>query len=1097
MTVELNINKYEKNLERILPDLIKSYNEESLIFFIGAGCSRIQKYPNWDEYIDELISYWASNLGEIIDENSYYNKVEEQDIKILENLKKSNIEKKRKIDIVHQVIEKYCRQKDSNPEDMGERLKEKFNKNVLNYEKFKFMDWEPEMEINPVLQELVKLECLFITTNYDNQIEKHSEFKGRDISIYKKVDEVPEFPKVFSVIHLHGTPEIDKPIYFINSSSSYSHLYLDNQSELQNIINLLRKKKNISIIFIGCSMDEEEVLTLLDRTENSKAKYYAFLSDRSDVPSNNREIFQNVEEEFFREKRNINVIRYGEDYTKLPSFIESFVDQLAQKTKRDTENDWNTLFDKADINIIDNYILNENYYFLNRFYKQALENNQKEKIREILTASFNSQLIKNNEIVNAYNYSDFWTFLSVNFSELESEEKKLVMELINKVTRYNNQNTMDFFMIINKYYYVERCEGSIDEKLTILKLIFSGGLDENIINKIQDNEIYLIWMLFILSENTIFYRERLIISKLPVITFNNVKLEARIIQLIKNIRCSIPIEDSLKYDDGANLLFLLLKERRIDLESLTNDSFYKIKFVQKLFVHLDNKEVRYPEIIEKVTKKIDYTDKFFGSELNLFLDNHPNIRVRNNALVEYTDGISSVQKGNVVNKAFISSKELKNLSAEEIIQRLTTSRESQETVNPHTIHRFSVEAQNEELIAFFEKEPKTGERIVDELIRSENLKVIYSQAISIFLQNNLNNQGLIYKYIDVVEKNVIKYETYKLFNALTKVYPELVYEYLIQLDYSLFEKQFIEGIQNEEFIDLSYFWDSNIGKFYEMLRGSISNETIGKERLNLYITQTKNSFLRQYVCGMFYEFAPSNIIKSTFTSFQGMSHYYEIGKDAMSFYKNTVIDILLSGTKDSLINRNIIPTIIYEIVPNNDINVSEVNKGILQELLPYLLSEYIQITPFNTNIHNWLLEIMKTTELSSSLLELIIRSCGNCNGEKLTRIDQIISEIENDKLISNKKIGLYSIEYEIKEIKNDNFNLYTQKLDILIKILILVFKNKFIDINIYSYKQIDNIMHIIDQVKLFDKNKELHANMRNYLPVVDTEKLGRKYVRIY
>lgn len=74
MTAELSINKYEKNLETVLPDLIKSYNEESLIFFIGAGCSRIQGYPSWDEYIDELISYWVLNLDKIIDENSYYKK---------------------------------------------------------------------------------------------------------------------------------------------------------------------------------------------------------------------------------------------------------------------------------------------------------------------------------------------------------------------------------------------------------------------------------------------------------------------------------------------------------------------------------------------------------------------------------------------------------------------------------------------------------------------------------------------------------------------------------------------------------------------------------------------------------------------------------------------------------------------------------------------------------------------------------------------------------------------------------------------------------------------------------------------------------------
>ncbi|WP_144524708.1 SIR2 family protein [Bacillus sp. DE0042] len=1096
MTVELNINKYEKNLEIVLPDLIKSYNEESLIFFIGAGCSRIQGYPNWDEYIGELISYWESNLGEIIDENSYYTKVEEQDIKILENLQKSNIEKKRKIDIAHQLIEKYCRQKGSNFENMEKRSKEKFNKNVLNYEKVKFMDWEPKMKINPVLQELVKLECLFITTNYDNQIEKHSEFKGRNISIYKKVDEVPAFPKVFSVIHLHGTPEIDKPIHFINSSSSYSHLYLDNQSELQNIINLLRKKKNISIIFIGCSMDEEEVLTLLDRTENSKANYYAFLSDRSDVPSNNREIFQNVEEEFFREKRNINVIRYGEDYTKLPSFIDSFVDKLVQKTKRDTENDWNTLFDNADINIIDNYISKENYYFLNRFYKQALENNQKEKTREILTASFNSQLIKNNEIVNAHKYSDFWTFLSVNFSELESEEKKVVMELINKVTGYNNQNNMDFFNIINKYYYVERYEGSIEEKLTVLKLIFSWGLNEKIIDKIQNNEIYLFWILFILSENTSVYREKLAISKVPTINFNNVELEAKIIQLVQNIQGYSPIEDSLEYNQGAQLFSLILKERKLNLDSLTNDSFYKVKFVQKLFVYLDNKEIRYPGVIEKVIKEIDYADQFFGSELNLFLKNHPEISAQNNTLAEYKDGISSVQVSNVVDKPFIETKDLLKWPIGNIIETLKTSRISQKQVNPHTLYIFNVEGQNEELISFFEKDPAKGEKIVGELLQNEDLKSLYLQAISVYLQNHPDSEGMIHKYIDVIEKDKITYETYKIFRSLIKVNPELVYEFLTHLDYSSFEQKFIEGVPDEQFIEINYFSNSNIGKFYEILRECMSNKAIEKERLNSYIEQTRNTFLKQYVCGMFYEFAPTEISKVTFNSFQGISHYNNIRRDVMPFYKNIVINLLLNGTKDSFLQQNIILVIIYEVIPKTDIDVSKVNKDLLSEILPGLFRAYLQSQDFNENTYKWLLEILKNTELSSTLMEFIITSCKNSNNETLKRIDKLLIEIENNKFNPNKSIRLSLVNHYVKEVFNNTLMLRKEKINVYIKAVILSFKNNFIKIDDYSYEEIDDLMNVIDEEGLFEKNKELHDNIQNYLPAVDFNKLGRKYLRV-
>lgn len=35
-----------------------------LVFFIGAGISRIQGYPSWDEYIDRLIKYWESHIND-------------------------------------------------------------------------------------------------------------------------------------------------------------------------------------------------------------------------------------------------------------------------------------------------------------------------------------------------------------------------------------------------------------------------------------------------------------------------------------------------------------------------------------------------------------------------------------------------------------------------------------------------------------------------------------------------------------------------------------------------------------------------------------------------------------------------------------------------------------------------------------------------------------------------------------------------------------------------------------------------------------------------------------------------------------------------
>ena len=110
------------------------------------------------------------------------------------------------------------------------------------------------------------------------------------------------------------------------------------------------------------------------------------------------------------------------------------------------------------------------------------------------------------------------------------------------------------------------------------------GIDTDIINKVQNQEFYQLWLLFILSNNPNIYREE-IISNFPTICIYGAELESRIITLIESFNCYSPIEDSLEYDKSAKLLFLLLKERKLNLDFMENASFYKCKWVQKyLFI---------------------------------------------------------------------------------------------------------------------------------------------------------------------------------------------------------------------------------------------------------------------------------------------------------------------------------------------------------------------------------------------------------------------------------------------------------------------------------------------------------------------------------
>ncbi|MGS5041398.1 hypothetical protein ACVDHH_09510 [Staphylococcus saprophyticus] len=50
-------------------DIYDAEIKQTLLFFIGAGVSISQGYPDWNKYVDELIQYWKANLIKIIEDN--------------------------------------------------------------------------------------------------------------------------------------------------------------------------------------------------------------------------------------------------------------------------------------------------------------------------------------------------------------------------------------------------------------------------------------------------------------------------------------------------------------------------------------------------------------------------------------------------------------------------------------------------------------------------------------------------------------------------------------------------------------------------------------------------------------------------------------------------------------------------------------------------------------------------------------------------------------------------------------------------------------------------------------------------------------------
>ncbi|HDJ7829495.1 TPA: SIR2 family protein, partial [Staphylococcus aureus] len=142
--------------------------------------------------------------------------------------------------------------------------------------KFFFHDMPPLNFDNRILRELTKLKANFITTNYDKNIEQNLERQGRNnINISKDYSELPSNLTYPSVIHIHGTPN-SKPEYFVSSASSYNSIYLEENANVELVRTLFKKERNYTMIFIGCSLEEEEVMNLLRKKVNN-IKLYALM----------------------------------------------------------------------------------------------------------------------------------------------------------------------------------------------------------------------------------------------------------------------------------------------------------------------------------------------------------------------------------------------------------------------------------------------------------------------------------------------------------------------------------------------------------------------------------------------------------------------------------------------------------------------------------------------------------------------------------------------------------------------------------------------------------------------------------------------------
>ncbi|MCJ1661034.1 SIR2 family protein [Staphylococcus sp. NRL 18/288] len=178
---------------------------------------------------------------------------------------------------------------------------------------------------------------------------------------------------------MHGTPK-SKPEYFVSSASSYNYIYLEENPRLDLMRTLFKKEKSYTMIFIGCSLEEEEIINLLSKKVQN-IKLYALMK------KNDNEDFNKFVKDYYYEKYNINIIWYGKKHNELPLFLEELVNEIQQKKKLYSyEKVYEALTNEEEesINIINNVIDNGDYSKLNRSIKKTLSRNSKIQKKQLI-----------------------------------------------------------------------------------------------------------------------------------------------------------------------------------------------------------------------------------------------------------------------------------------------------------------------------------------------------------------------------------------------------------------------------------------------------------------------------------------------------------------------------------------------------------------------------------------------------------------------------------------------------------------------------------------------------------------------------------------
>lgn len=1046
-----------------LVDAVENFN---LVVFIGAGISLSQGYPNWNGYIEKLVHFWQFNIRNF---EETAGKIDNKLLSCFDEILKSNNTNKRKIDLLHTLL--------------NDVLGEKFPEVKLDFEKYFFNNVVPDFIENSILTNLIKLNPMFITSNYDFEIERHLK-RSKQKGTFVPINNLREFRDLNSVLrsndvlHLHGTTNGDSN-FFVNSSYDYSRQYLKQPNDFNKLREWFQDKNPV-VLFLGSSMEEEEILSLLPAT----AKNFALMK----ANSSETDIFRNLYNKTYQNNNNTTIFWYGDSYDELDEKLNEIIAAVQSKLDiPESVEDWSTLHTIATEDDLYRATL-EKYIEDDRFLFDIFKTEDSELIDKILRNIFRSDVL----FEKVFNISSFLVMLNNNFEKLDKLQVSLIIQGY-KSMKLN----IHWVEVFNTFERIKKLKEVTKKDLNEIRRNLS--YQQDLVRTAFSSDAILMgyWLTEQLQSTHSYFRSIYHGDKIISIELSSEMIPSIVEQIADEFGYRYkPFKDILS-DDLIKIMYESLLNKKVFLDDMPilekfPELLLETRLFQRILVYIDNNSKLNDSVINNLIKKIDFADTIFGHELNTFIDNNK-VKLEEEGIQfieEYRDGISKGELGIVHPKSFIDNNQLLGETVESIVEILLPSQEESMTTREDFYSEKTYQATADFLLGSLKRNDEISDKVKEIILEEGHL--LYPRYEKLFMELLANesdeyNSELQSKvqsiFLENFDLDVFSWEEKHFFKVLIdkEEFDHPVFEKLLQVNVNQlnYDYGFSDKVR-PELIDVNDFINTELGRYLDILIQLNKKCTSKQSRIENIVSTLKSKEFREFTQGALSTVESSiNIDEITINTFQGYCYsIYGFKEEDMEKFVSAGKELLIKGLVNEFNKNNLFMLSLIMINPNDykmKIKWDEINFSQLVDIILQRKIEYQYET-------QWIEEIIlndKDGQYGRSIMY------------SLTNDDALIEKSEKVLEIFERNIENYTEKIDV-DLLPDSIERQgdIKKKDLLHKLFFLLLDHAKIAKSYFGSDSISSLMKQLDS----DSKKKLvnHPNLSTILSPLEIEDLRRQ-----